>query len=117
MKRNAVGTLIKDIILAVVAWGICALLINGMWGVDVGGTLNTGTVYGLATFFAGVPFGWRWASNIITALTPKGIVIKFVISMILGWLAIFVVIIGDIIRCIAAKAEPKRRTRSVQEFE
>ena len=46
---------------------------------------------------AGLPFGWRWASKIITATSLKGIGIKLLISVLLGFIAIFVVVIKDII--------------------
>lgn len=113
MKRNAAGTLIKDIILAVAAWAIFAFLFDSLWA----STLGEGGAQSLALFFAGVPFGWRWASNIITAISPKGIAIKFAISLFLGWFAIVIILIGDIIRCIAAKPESKKRAGSAQEFE
>lgn len=115
MKRNAVGTLVKDIIFAVAAWGIFTALIGALWGTGVGGTIDAEGAQFLGLFFAGLPFGWRWASHIITAVSPKGIAIKFAISVFLGWFAIFIVLIVDIIRCITAKAASGKSTSRARE--
>ena len=97
MKRNAVATMIKDILFAVIAWGIAAFFINALWGSMGSGAIGAKEAKGVALFFAGIPFGWRWASKIITAMTMKGVFIKLSIAFFLGWFAIFVVLIGDVI--------------------
>lgn len=51
--------------------------------------------------FAGIPFGWRWASKITTAITLKGIGIKFLISVFLGCIALFLVVGTDVLKCVA----------------
>ena len=104
MKRQAITILIKDIVIAVVAYLIITFFLNE-FGADVfyGSTMNRMFI-GLA--LAGIPFGYRWASKMFTAISLKGFFIKLVIGVLLGWLAIFVIIIGDIIRCFAA---PKSR--------
>lgn len=99
MKNEGISNLIKDVLLAVIAWGICACLLNALW---------TGTVYANdammgAVLFAGIPFGWRWSSKIITAVSLKGVLIKLMISLLLGWFAIFVVLIFDIIGCFVRR--------------
>lgn len=96
MKREATFQLIKDIILAVVAWlgfGIAFSMFTTLGG------------YGfiVSIFCAGVPFGWRWMSNIFTAMSFNTIIIKFILSFVLGWLAIFVVLIKDIINLVTAE--------------
>ncbi len=96
MKREAKGRLIKDIILAVVAWLVFGVLFYCT------GTLG-GFSFVISIFCAGVPFGWRWMSKIFTALSFSTIVIKFVLSILLGWIAIFVVIIKDIIDLVNAE--------------
>ena len=98
MKRNAFATLIKDLIFAAIAWGIGIFVLT-----------NAGSAGGMemeqakmaAMLFAGIPFGWRWSSKIITALTFKGVAIKLLISFFLGWLAIFVVLGIDAVKWIA----------------
>lgn len=107
MKRNANKTLIKDIIMAALSWVICAALINAIWGGSTGSVSATEAKL-MGGFFAGIPFGWRWASKIMTAVTVKGVFIKLGISVVLGWFAIFVVILGDIISCIAYNASIKK---------
>ena len=99
MKRNAVATLIKDIIFAAIAWGIFHLLLGELWGADL---------QPLALFFAGLPFGWRWSSKIITAVSLKGIGLKFSLSVLIGFFAIFIVLICDVIACIAELVQNKQ---------
>lgn len=95
MKREAIARLMKDIILAVIAWGIVSTLM-------VSCEMSADQAMAAAVLFAGIPFGWRWASNIITAVSMQGVLLKLGIAVFLGWFAIFVVLIGDVIRCIAA---------------
>lgn len=95
-KSEARSRLIKDIILAVVAWLICGLVFA--FATPLGG-------YGflVAIACAGIPFGWRWLSKIITAISFTGIVIKFIGSIVLGWLAIFIILIMDIVNLVTAE--------------
>ena len=44
-----------------------------------------------------IPFGWRWASNIITAVSLYGIVLKLMICLVLGLVAGPVTLGKDII--------------------
>ncbi|MBR2715126.1 MAG: hypothetical protein IKB73_02835 [Ruminococcus sp.] len=96
MKREARGRLIKDVILAVVAWLIFGLLLSSI------GELG-GVGFIVSIFLAGVPFGWRWMSKIFVALSFTTIMIKLILSMVLGWLAIFVVLIKDVIDYLSAE--------------
>ena len=109
MKRNAVGTLIKDIVLALVTWGICAFLLKELF--VGGGSLTEEGAKTMAMLFAGIPFGWRWASKIITAVSMKGVAIKLGISIFLGWIAFFVVLIGDVIRCFTEKSQRMKKEK------
>ena len=93
MKEEAKSRLIKDLILAVVAWIVFGALM-GLALHDVPAGIACGFI------FAGVPFGWRWMSKLITAVGFFTLVIKAILALILGWLAIFVVIIGDIIAVV-----------------
>lgn len=94
MKKNAFATLIKDVILAAVAWGISAMMIQSMFAMPMSDAAM------MATMCAGIPFGWRWSSKIITAVSFYGIGIKLLISLLLGMFAIFLVIGLDVLRCI-----------------
>ena len=60
----------------------------------------------LAYCIAGIPSGWRWASHIITAVSGKGILIKLLISVFLGWVAVPVMFIKDIVNVIKYAKEP-----------
>ena len=114
MKKNAFATLIKDVILALVAWGISAMLLQS--GFDMTG----GDAAMLATMCAGIPFGWRWSSKIIRAVSLKGVGIKLLISLVLGMFAIFLVLGWDVICCIGQLmgkgTENKRRNRYAEGY-
>ena len=113
MKKNPIFTIVKDVLLALIAWGAAYFLINGMWGVDVGGTMEASAAAALAMMFAGVPFGWRWSSKIITATSIKGVGIKLLISVVLGFVAIFVTLIADAVRLVVHLCKSRRPAPAV----
>lgn len=92
----AVGTVVKDAILILITFG----LISAIFGMDTYGSFMNKIA--MVMMFGGIPFGWRWASKIVTAISFQGIFLKLVISFFLGWLAVWVVVIGDIISCVTA---------------
>lgn len=96
MKKNAISRLVKDVILAAIAVLLAVYMFKSFEG---------GILAATALFVPGIPFGWRWASKIITAVSFHGIGIKLGISMVLGWFALPVVLISDVVRCIAAPKE------------
>ena len=96
MKKAAISKLVKDVILAVAAILLAVVVYKSG---------DSSILIAIALFIPGIPFGWRWASKFITALTFHGIGIKLGISMVLGWVAMPVVLISDLIRCIAAPKE------------
>ena len=111
MKKNAFATLIKDIILALVAWGISAMLLQSGLGMPGGDAAM------LATMCAGIPFGWRIASSFITAVSMRGVVMKLGIALLVGMFAIFIVLGWDVIRCIGqliGNGAKKNRQRYVE---
>ena len=61
MKKTAIFTLIKDILLAAAFAGIIYFISLEFLGPIA--------APGMAFLCAGVPFGWRWASKIITSCT------------------------------------------------
>ena len=96
MKEEKKRILIKDVATATISWlvgGIvfCLMLENFSFA---------GIVCGFMV--AGLPFGWRWLSNVITATSLLTVVIKGILSIILGWIAIIVVILVDIIAYVRA---------------
>lgn len=96
MKEQMKKQLIKDIIVAVVAWAVVAIIL-----VSMDNPLGFAIPMGL--FFAGLPFGWRWASKIFTATSLIAILIKFILAMVLGWIALPITIIIDIIHYVKAE--------------
>lgn len=93
--NKTIFKLVKDLIIAGILAGIGALMCSG------DGTISSGATLFICLSLAGLPFGWRWASKIITAVSLKGIGLKLLFSVFLGWLAIFVVLGGDIIKFVA----------------
>ncbi len=97
MKSEAKSNMIKDIILAVLVVGGIATFAIVVQDMPVAGAIIFALVFG------GLPFGWKWASNIITATSIIGILIKAILSIILGWVALPFTIIKDIIDFVKAE--------------
>ena len=111
MKKNAFAILIKDVILAVIAWGVAGMLLSSGLGMEMG------DAYMMATLCAGIPFGWRIASNFITAVSMRGVLTKLGIALLVGMFAIFIVLGWDVIRCIGqliGNGAKKNRQRYVE---
>ena len=98
MKNEMKKVLIKDIITAVTAW-----IIGGIICCLMSGSFSISSLLACGMLVAGVPFGWRWLSKIIVATSITMVVIKGIVSIFLGWIAIFIVIIGDIIAYVFAE--------------
>ena len=94
MKKNAFIALAKDSIIALATWGIFALLIGSLFEIDAAGAKM------FAIYFAGLPFGWRIASKVITAVSLKGLGIKFLIATFVGCFAVVGILGWDVLRCI-----------------
>ena len=95
MKNPALRPLIKDILIIAILGGFVAIVLGTLASVSTGWT-------GLETFFllaiTGIPFGWRWANKMFIAVSIKGFFMKVLWAALLGCVAIFVVVIGDLIR-------------------
>lgn len=102
-KKKAVKKLIKHLIIFVIAIVVAASIVVGVMGDQ--SSIFLGIFGGL--FFAGIPFGWKVASNIITAVSFIGIIFKALISMVIGWVALPITIIKDIIAVVKAGKEPE----------
>lgn len=97
MKAEAKSQLIKHLVFAGLAWIVAAILFIGMAG--------SGTGLGILAGFAcaGVPFAWKWLSNIFVAVSVTSVAIKALLSVILGWIAFPVTIIKDVVAFAAAE--------------
>ena len=92
MKKEAIRVVIKDFVIILL-----------MQIIAIPFTAYEGAGYRfLWLAITGIPFGWRWASKLITAVSMKGLGQKIVISALLGCVAIFVVVIKDIIQVFKA---------------
>ena len=95
MKKNAFITLAKDAIIAFAAWGLTTLILNGLFP-----SIGWEGARMFAIYFAGLPFGWRIASNIISAVSLKGLGIKFLIATLVGCFAVVGILGWDLLRCV-----------------
>lgn len=95
MKSEYKAQLIKDIVIAGIAWGVgFALFISdfheyGFWGFFM--------AFFAGLMLAGIPFGWKWLSNVFIAVSIFTIALKALGALFLGWIALPVVIIKDVI--------------------
>ncbi len=97
MKEEMKVQLIKDIITAVIAWVVAAIICGAVCGLGFFGGVVTGFM------LAGIPFGWRFVSNIFTAISIYAVILKFLLALVLGWVALPIVIIKDVVAFVAAK--------------
>lgn len=91
MKTMYKNQLIKDIIVAGAAWLISTLLFTAIMEGNFIGSLMIGF------FLSGIPFGWKFLSKIYIALSFQAIAIKAFLAILVGWVALPIVLIKDII--------------------
>ena len=98
MKKTAMHPFIKDLLLIVILGGFMLFMAN---------TLNDGNPPAIDLFLCfaitGIPFGWRWANKMFTAVSFKGFILKVVWAACLGCVAIFVIVIKDLIDFIKSR--------------
>ncbi len=97
MKQELKKQLIKDIVIAIVAWIISAIIM----GAIAGDGFFVAILLGFAC--AGIPFGWKWLSSLFVALNLYTVVFKFILAVLLGFIALPVVIIKDIVAYCTAE--------------
>lgn len=97
MKEEMKKQLIKDIAIAIIAWVVVAIIFITLSGQSIA----LGILGGFMC--AGIPFGWRWSSKIFSAISLYTIAIKAILSIFLGWIALPVIIIKDIIAIAQAE--------------
>lgn len=100
MKAEAKIRLIKDVILIVAAW----IVGGAIFYAGLSGKADFLTCLSCGFIFAGVPFGWRWMSKVFSAAGFFTLIVKGLLSLVLGWLAVFVVLIGDTVSFVKAEA-------------
>lgn len=98
MKTFYKNQLIKDIVIACAAWLISALLFTAIMEGNFIGSLFIGF------FLAGIPFGWKFLSKIYVALSFQAIAIKAILAILVGWVALPIVLVKDIIVFKTAEA-------------
>lgn len=96
--KKAVTTLVKDVVIFGIAFAILCAIFNNDKAMGV--SLSSGMASFLAYCVAGIPCGWRWASHLLVAVSGKGILLKLGIAVVLGWLAVPVMFIKDIVNVL-----------------
>lgn len=96
MRKKAIINLVKDVVIFGIAFGILAAILAGVEEKNL--------IW--AYCIAGIPCGWRWASHLLTAVSGKGILLKLLISVFLGWVAVPVMFIKDIINVLKYIKKP-----------
>ena len=92
-KNNAFVTLLKDAAMGGIGYVVGIILAASLFHA-------TGeAIFSIAMYFACIPFGWRWASRVVAAVSFKGLLLKLVISLFLGIVAIVLVLGKDILAC------------------
>lgn len=99
MKNPALRPLIKDAIIIAILGGLAGIILS--WDTSLGSAGST--FFWLA--ITGIPFGWRWANKMFVAVSVKGFFIKVLWASLLGCIAIFVVVLGDLIRFLKSLKE------------
>ncbi len=101
-KSEAKRKFIKDLITLLIGF-----IIGGFFGIcTMSGTNDAGDKIFefilMGVVLSGIPLGWKFASHIITAVSFIGIILKFFISLLLGWIVTPITIIKDIISLVVA---------------
>ena len=96
-KSEAKSQLIKDIIFAVVAWIIGTIFFAS----TMDESFAISAIPGF--FLSGIPFGWRWLSKIFISLSLPMVFIKAILSLVLGFIALPITIIKDIMTFVTAE--------------
>ena len=97
MKTFYKNQLREDFSTACCGWFICTMVYSAI----VGGSFLGASLAGL--FFAGIPFGWKFLTKLNCAVSSR-IVLKALLAVFVGWVALPLVLIGDIIFYNVAEA-------------
>ena len=103
-KKQATNRLVKDIATAFAAIVVIAAITVAWMEMELFGGIIIGFM------LAGIPFGWRWLSKVFTALGFLAIVAKLFGAILLGWVALPIVLVKDIIQLVVASKNEKNGT-------
>ncbi len=107
MKQIAIKTFVKDLVVTLLAFILPYLICSiGMDMPQLG--------FILSIVVGPLPMGWRWGSRLISAVSFNGLVMKCFFCAFLGYIAIPVILIGDIIKIFTAKDSDAETTEAVQ---
>lgn len=98
MRNHAIHQFVKDLLL------LAAAAAAGYFITRYG--FYSETYAGVGAYMAScLPFGWRWASSIITAVSLYGVGIKAVLSVVLGIFAAPICLLVDLVHIFTAGKE------------
>ena len=97
MKKTNLHPFIKDLLTIAVIGGFLLFVEK------LADSNPSGLELFLCFAITGIPFGWRWANKMFVAVSFKGFVLKVVWAACLGCVAIFVIVIKDLIDFIKSR--------------
>lgn len=98
MRNHAIHQFVKGLLL------LAAAAAAGYFITRYG--FSSETYAGVGAYMAScLPFGWRWASRIITAVSLYGVGIKAVLSVVLGIFAAPICLLVDLVHIFTAGKE------------
>lgn len=98
MRNHAIHQFVKDLLLLAAAAAAGYIITRSGFASE--------TYAGVGAYMAAcLPFGWRWASRIITAVSLYGVGIKAVLSVVLGIFAAPICLLVDLVHVFTAGKE------------
>ena len=89
--------LANDFSAACCTWFICTMVYSAL----IGGSFLGASLVGL--FVTGIPFGWKLLTMFYAPLSSQ-VVIKALLAVLIGWVALPIVLVKDILVCKLTEA-------------
>lgn len=90
---NAKKTLVKDILTAILGFLIMWLIASA------GGNTSSADIV-MCLFCSGLVFGWKISSHILTAVGLWSLILKFLLAVVIGIPALWIILCRDVIAVI-----------------
>ena len=98
LKESARKILVGDVIKLLSAWAGGAAVFGLLFVcLDFGAAFSIGLGIFCGFIISSIPFGWRWVSSFFNARSPLGFIVKGLMSVSLGWVALPFIILKDIL--------------------
>lgn len=97
MKTFYKDQLANDFSVACCTWFLSTMVFAAV----MGGSFLGAALVGF--FLTGIPFGWKFLTMFYSALSSQ-VVLKAILAVLIGWVTLPIILIGDILFCNAAEA-------------